>query len=47
MIDADLKAELANLAEYDVWPYLLINDQIIYLIYNFYDLVNGCYFGGI
>ena len=29
-----------------IWPYLLINDEIIWLFYNFYQLSDGCFFSG-
>lgn len=28
-------------------PYLELNDEIIFLFYNLYDVSNGCYYGGI
>jgi len=30
---------------YDPWPYLLINDQLIAILYSLHGLVNGCYYG--
>ena len=28
------------------WPYLLINDEYIWLLYHFYLLSDGCFFSG-
>ena len=29
-----------------IWPFLLINDEIIWMLYNLYDLSNSCWYGG-
>ena len=31
---------------FDIWPYLLINDKLIWLLWNIYELSTGCYYGG-
>jgi len=31
---------------FQLWPFLLINDELIWLLYHVYDLSNGCYNGG-
>lgn len=31
--------------DYDTWPYLLIFDQVIWLMYNYYNLADDCYYG--
>jgi len=35
-----------DFSEYDLWPYLLINDKIIAVVYYLRELSNGCYYGG-
>lgn len=35
-----------NWSKFEVYPYLLINDKIIYLIWAIKNLTNGCYYGG-
>ena len=32
--------------KFDYWPYLLINDKVIAIIYSIHGLSNGCYYGG-
>mgnify|MGYP001135357886 CR=1 FL=1 len=32
--------------KFDYWPYLLINDKVIAIIYAIHGLSNGCYYGG-
>ena len=32
--------------KFDLWPYLMINDKWIAIIYSFHGLSNGCYYGG-
>ena len=31
---------------FQLWPFLLINDELIWLLYHVYDLSNGCFNGG-
>jgi hypothetical protein len=31
--------------EFEIWPYLLINDKIIAIIYSIHGISNGCYYG--
>lgn len=50
-IYTDYKTEFTKYAgydfsEFDLWPYLLINDKIISVIYNIHDISEGCYYGG-
>ena len=30
---------------FSLWPYLLINDKMIAILYSLYGLTNGCYYG--
>ena len=39
------KYENWDFSAYDAWPYLLINDQLIAVLYSIHGLVNGCYYG--
>ena len=32
--------------DFDVWPYLIINDKIAAIIYSLHGLSAGCYYGG-
>ena len=32
--------------DFDLWPYLLINDKIAAIIYSLHGLSAGCYYGG-
>jgi len=40
------KYEGDNYSEFDLWPYLLINDKIAAIIYSIHGLCAGCYYGG-
>ena len=31
--------------DFDLWPYLLINDKIIAVLYSLHGISNGCYYG--
>lgn len=47
----DYRKELTKYAgfdfsEFDLWPYLIINDKIISVIYNIHEISEGCYYGG-
>lgn len=35
-----------DLTNFELLPYLMINDKIIYLIWAIKNLTNGCYYGG-
>jgi len=46
----DYKKEFSKLEgfvfdAFDMWPYLLINDKIIAIIYSIHGISNGCYYG--
>lgn len=40
------KYEGDSFSEFDLWPYLLINDKIAAIIYSLHGLSAGCYYGG-
>lgn len=40
-----LKFEGFVFDKFDLWPYLLINDQLIAILYSLSGLTNGCYYG--
>ena len=42
-----MKYEKFEFDQFDLWPYLLINDKLIGILYSIYGISNGCYFGGI
>lgn len=33
--------------EFDLWPYLIMWDKVIWMIYNLYPLSNRCFYGNI
>jgi hypothetical protein len=46
----DIRFELSKLEgfvfdQFDLWPYLLINDKIISIHYSIHGISNGCYYG--
>lgn len=40
------KLEGFDFTHFDLWPYLIINDKAIGLLYAVHGLVTGCYYGG-
>ena len=39
-------AEFGVNESFDLWPYLLINDKLIWLLHSVYSVSQGCYYGG-